>query len=189
MRPKDEHKEERIKQACIALIYDCGIEGISAGKISEKAKVSSATIYIYFESMVNMYRTINEEILIEYFTSISERLNDKKSIKENFYNLWDGAYDYCSQNPKKFIFTTRMINSCIVNPSGSDIEPYHLSISRFLDQGIEDNTLKPLSVISFILVAFSPLYGLLKAHIERNTNIETPVKALLKQAAWDAVKQ
>ena len=189
MRPKDEHKEERIKQACIDLVYDYGVEGISAGKISEKANVSSATIYIYFESMINMYRTINEEILSEYFTSITKTLNNKKSVKDNFYGLWDAAYAFCSQNPKKFIFTTRMTNSCIVDPSADDVKPFHVPIADLLNKGIQSKTLKPLSTVCFILVAFSPLYGLLKAHIESKSQIEEPVRALLKQAAWDAVKQ
>lgn len=190
MRNKDESKRLRIQQACIDMVFDIGIEGVSAGKIAKNAEVSPASIYVYYENMIDMLQSINNDIIVHYFTEISKSLNLKKSVKDNFYALWNAAYVYCTINYKEFIFTSRISNTCVVDLKKKiSIPEHHQSISGFLNQAIDEKKIKPLSVECFIYIAFTPFYGILKTNIENNViHLEDDILNLLRLAAWDAIR-
>ena len=63
MRTKDFDKQQRIKRAMVRLILEEGISGASISKIAREADVSSATIYVYYNS--------KEEMLAEVFRECS----------------------------------------------------------------------------------------------------------------------
>ena len=65
MRSKDEKKQQRIKEAMVRLILREGIDGISVSKIAREAGVSSATIYVYYDSKEDMLA----EVFREYSTA------------------------------------------------------------------------------------------------------------------------
>ncbi|MFW9846659.1 MAG: TetR/AcrR family transcriptional regulator, partial [Candidatus Thorarchaeota archaeon] len=48
MRTRDQAKYDAIVDASIKLVNKLGFDGISISKIAKKAKVSPATLYIYF---------------------------------------------------------------------------------------------------------------------------------------------
>ncbi|WP_437397929.1 hypothetical protein [Flagellimonas lutimaris] len=190
MRSKDENKRLRIKQACIDLAFDDGIEGISAIKLAKKAKVSAASIYVYYDNMSDMLQKINEEILVDYFNEISEVIDLDRSVKQNFLTLWNAAYNYCKNHYKEFIFTTRISNTCVVDLKRKNaIPPHHKRLFEYLDKAINEHKVKPLSVECFIYIAFTPFYGILKTNIENDVvNIDDDIHNLLITAAWDAVR-
>ncbi len=190
MRIKDDKKISRVKQACVDLTFELGVEGVSAGKVSKISNVSASSIYVYFENMRDMFQAINDEIIEEYFTTISISLKEDMIIKDRFLALWNAAYTYCSNNYKRFIFTTRMMNSCIVDYNNTkEIKPYHEVINEFLILGSNEKIIKKLDVASFIYIAFSPLYAMLKSNIETgHFKLDNESRQLLQLAAWDAIK-
>ncbi len=190
MRIKDDKKISRVKQACVDLTFELGVEGVSAGKVSKISNVSASSIYVYFENMRDMFQAINDEIIEEYFTTISISLKEDMIIKDRFLALWNAAYTYCSNNYKRFIFTTRMMNSCIVDYNNTkEIKPYHEVINEFLILGSNEKIIKKLDVASFIYIAFSPLYAMLKSNIETgHFKLDNQSRQLLQLAAWDAIK-
>ncbi len=190
MRIKDDKKISRVKQACVDLTFELGVEGVSAGKVSKISNVSASSIYVYFENMRDMFQAINDEIIEEYFTTISISLKEDMIIKDRFLALWNAAYTYCSNNYKRFIFTTRMMNSCIVDYNNTkEIKPYHEVINEFLILGSNEKIIKKLDVASFIYIAFSPLYAMLKSNIETgHFKLDNKSRQLLQLAAWDAIK-
>ncbi len=190
MRIKDDKKISRIKQACVDLTFELGVEGVSAGKVSKISNVSASSIYVYFENMRDMFQAINDEIIEDYFTTISISLKEDMITKDRFLALWNAAYTYCSNNYKRFIFTTRMMNSCIVDYNNTkEIKPYHEVINEFLILGSNEKIIKKLDVASFIYIAFSPLYAMLKSNIEiGHFKLDNESRQLLQLAAWDAIK-
>ncbi|MDN5214771.1 TetR/AcrR family transcriptional regulator [Fulvivirgaceae bacterium BMA12] len=190
MRIKDEQKIAKVKQACVDLTFELGVEGISAGKLAKRSNVSASNIYIYFKNMHDMLQVINKEITWNYFNSISKVLATEKTVEENFFALWDAAYQYCTRHPKEFMFTTRMVHSCIVDHTDeSHLEPCQETLPKFLEKGIQKKQIKKVSVRSFIHIAFTPFYGMLKASIENGVmSLDEETKALLRTAAWDAIR-
>ncbi len=190
MRIKDDKKISRVKQACVDLTFELGVEGVSAGKVSKISNVSASSIYVYFENMRDMFQAINDEIIEDYFTTISISLKEDMITKDRFLALWNAAYTYCSTNYKRFIFTTRMMNSCIVDFNNTkEIKPYHEAINEFLILGSNEKIIKKLDVASFIYIAFSPLYAMLKSNIETgHFKLDNKSRQLLQLAAWDAIK-
>jgi len=189
MRNKDEAKQLKIKRACIELIYELGIEGISAGKLAKRSSVSASSIYVYYANMNEMFRVINEEITIDYFNNISKALDKAKSAEANFFALWEAAYQYCVSYPKEFIFTTRMEHSCSIDHKTAKDNQGHEKISRFIQTSVQDNKIKDMSVECFVCIAFMPFYGMLKSSIESGAKALDPkTQGLLRASAWQAIK-
>ena len=62
MRTRDQAKYDSIVEATITLTNKLGIDGISISKIAKKAKVSPATIYIYFENKEDLFTKLYVDI-------------------------------------------------------------------------------------------------------------------------------
>ena len=62
MRTRDQAKYDAIVKSSIQLINTIGFDGISISKIAKKAKVSPATIYIYFENKEDLFTKLYIDI-------------------------------------------------------------------------------------------------------------------------------
>ncbi|WP_350284771.1 TetR/AcrR family transcriptional regulator [uncultured Croceitalea sp.] len=191
MRAVDIQKVQRVKKACIDIVYEIGLEGISAGKLAKRAKVSSSSIYIYFENMNDMFQVINDEITSEFFVFISQNLNEDESIKANFENIWQSAYEYCSKFPKKFIFTRRMTHSCIVQQEKSkDLKPYYQKLNNFIESAVANGAIREMAMVDFVYIALTPLYGIMKSNIENGIlDLQPNDIELYRAASWKAIEK
>lgn len=191
MRLKDEEKLRRIKQACIDLTFEVGVEGISASKLAKIAKVSSSSIYTYFENMRDMLQTVNQEAVTTFFQEIVKPLSPNLSIQENYFLLWEAVYTYCVSNYKEFMLMMRMASSCVIDTTSAlEVKPYHQDIQQFLDKAIAENVIKEIKADCFIYIAFYPMYGILKANIEAGVlSLNNELKILLQTTSWDAIRK
>lgn len=191
MRIKDEEKIKRVRQACIDLMFELGVEGISAGKLAKKANVSASSIYVYYKNMQDMLVVINTELITEFFNYIIRPVDNKNTVKENFDLIWDASYKYCTKYYKEFIFMMRLGSSCVVDYSeNTKIKDFHVDLNEFLLKAISEKQIKNIDVVSFIYIAFYPLYGVVKANIEVGINsLSDDILNVLRTAAWDAVKK
>lgn len=190
MRLRDEKKLSRVKQACIDLTFEVGVEGISASKLAKKANISASSIYIYFDNMTDMLQSINDEASDNFFQELAKGLSVKGSSREKHLSLWDTAYTYCSNNYKEFMLLMRMSNSCVVNPDlAKNIQKHIQPFQDFIDTSLANNELKEMDVITYMYIALQPMYSMLKANIESGKMyLSEKTQELLKNASWDAVK-
>ena len=89
MRTRDQAKYDSIVDASIKLINELGFDGISISKIAKKAKVSPATIYIYFENKEDLFTKI-------YIDIRKEMIDEFKDMKDPHKILFrsDGTRTY-----------------------------------------------------------------------------------------------
>ena len=62
MRSLDLEKRKAVCQSAVRLINQLGFDGVSIAKIAKDAKVSPATIYIYFENKEDMLKQLYLEL-------------------------------------------------------------------------------------------------------------------------------
>lgn len=190
MRLKDEQKLLRVKQACIDLTFEVGVEGISASKLAKKANVSSSSIYIYYENMTDMLQSINDEASDNFFQELATGFANGVTSQEKHLSLWKTAYTYCSKNYKEFMLLMRMSNSCVVNPDlAKNIKKHSQPFQEFIDTAIAGKEIKEMDVITYMYITLQPMYSMLKANIESGTrSLSNKTQELLKNASWDAIK-
>ena len=83
MRTRNQAKYGAIIDATIKLTNELGFDGISISKISKKAKVSPATIYIYFEN--------KEDLFTKLYIDIRNKMSEGalQELGEQEEEVWD----------------------------------------------------------------------------------------------------
>jgi AcrR family transcriptional regulator len=104
MRRKDDEKEQRIKDAVIALTLTEGFDGTSISKIARRAAVSPATVYVYFDSKETMlreiYREYSEDVYGYLLHGVSETMDGAALIEA----LMRAYYGYMNEHQEVFSF-------------------------------------------------------------------------------------
>ena len=102
MRHKDDSKRVAISNAAIELITTIGFAETSMSKIAKAAKVSPATIYVYFENkediLISLFENQMKVVLDNMKSEISKEKESVKKIKRfqlmNIANLIDTVSSY-----------------------------------------------------------------------------------------------
>ena len=82
MRTRDQAKYNAIVDASIRLVNEVGFDGISISKIATQAKVSPATIYIYFENKEDLFRKLYIDIRNQMGEGAIQNLRDDMTVEE-----------------------------------------------------------------------------------------------------------
>ena len=115
MRTRDQAKYDSIVEATITLTNKLGIDGISISKIAKKAKVSPATIYIYFENKEDLFTKLYVDIRRKMSQGALEGLEKGMTIEEH-----EEVVDQICCNKESHIGG---IHEREVVPDGFSIEP------------------------------------------------------------------
>ncbi|MBQ1403349.1 MAG: TetR family transcriptional regulator [Oscillospiraceae bacterium] len=88
----------------VRLILEEGISGASISKIAREADVSSATIYVYYNSKEEMLAEVFRECSHDTYLFLKRRLSESMSAAELIEAIVRGYYDYSVENEEIFSF-------------------------------------------------------------------------------------
>ena len=188
MRHKDDSKREAISNAAIKLITTIGFADTSMSKIAKAAKVSPATIYVYFENKEDLLNKIylmvkkgtSEAMLVGY--------NDGLSVVEGFKLIWDNACRYMLANPIWFAFSEQFSNSPLVNRvSKEEGAGYYQAISSLFERGKREGIFKDIPLSLFHAFFYAPLMMLGKQHHNGDLILDKELQQKAFATTWDAL--
>ena len=189
MRVRDEFKQDALFKATIELVNEIGFAASSVAKIAGEAKVSPATVYIYYKNkedlLVSTYLSIKEKL----GTAILKDFDETAPIHDIFHKVWLNMFHYISENTGYFQFAEQFSNSPYMDQvDKKDLGKSYEPIRRVLQKGVEQKIIKDITLDILTAFMFSPLYSLankrLCANFEKNEiNVEK-----LFTLAWDAIK-
>ena len=104
MRSKDEKKQQRIKEAMVRLILREGIDGISVSKIAREAGVSSATIYVYYDSKEDMLAEVFREYSTAPYRYLMNRMTADMDGRTLIETIVRGCYSFSREHEEIFSF-------------------------------------------------------------------------------------
>lgn len=189
MRHKDESKQEAIIKATVKLVNEIGFVASSVAKIAKEAKVSPATIYIYYENKEDLLVSTYIRIKQELSRAILEGYDLSLPIRDILKTAWFNAFDFTSKFPDYFQFAEQFSNSpygALVNKE--EVEKYFEPLIDILQMGIRRKIIKDVSMEVLLVFMFYPVMMLSNPRLcERfeltRENIETAFTL-----AWDAIK-
>ena len=157
MRTRDLDKQQRIKEAMIALILQEGMNGASVAKIAKRAGVSPATIYVYYKNKEDMLEEVFNECTRESYSYISQRVYPQMSGKDLIDTLIRGIYIFASQRKEVFSF----VEQCSACPAFAESVHSHMEccidvfdlIHEYQRKGI----IRSFSDINIAGILFSPV--------------------------------
>lgn len=189
MRPRDQSKYDAIMKTSVQLINTLGFDGISISKIAKKAKVSPATIYIYFKNKDDLFSKLYVDIRKKMSQSELQGLNDEMTIEQKFKSIWYNSFTYNLNHPEYLIFREQFEQTAMMkNIKENEFESYRYT-RNLLQSGIDKNTIKNRPLPILIAFAFIPIITLLKFHLN---DIIKMNEDNIKQAygiAWNAISK
>lgn len=168
MRKRDEKKKELICSKAIEIIVREGFDGLSMHKLAKAANVSPATIYIYFKD--------REDLIIQLCIKEFDKMGDvtlknfdpSMHFNEGLKVQWMNRIKYCLENTLSMHFLEQAKFSPYI---GLALDKANVRFRQVMKQFVQNATEKgeivslPLEV--YWSLAFSPLYTLVKFHMEK----------------------
>lgn len=188
MRLRDNQKLLALKKATVDVVNQVGFESSSIQKITKRAGISPATVYIYFAN--------KEDLLISTFLEIKDTLaqtllQDFKpdiDIKTNLHTFWKNLFHYVETNKGDYQFIEQFNNTAYIKTVDPDVlespyRPFYGAIA----QGIKDGTLVNLPLPMIFSYLLAPPVFLAKSRLSADHTMTEQDLDVAFSLAWKAV--
>ena len=165
MRTRDDNKIEAIFNEALDMIVEEGFDGFSMQKLARAARVSPATIYIYFKDREDLLLQLYTRECKKYFDYILEDFDPEMNFATGMAQQWRKRAEYAILYGGKTHFM-----ECF------KFTPLHQAAMKARDKGFSDKmrsfVLKAIANKELVWmpfdvywsVAFAPLYNLVQMH-------------------------
>jgi AcrR family transcriptional regulator len=177
MRPRDEHKEQAIRQKSIEIMVTEGIDGLSMQKLAREAGVSPATIYIYFKDRQDLILQVSRHTINDMLLASLEGFDPGMHFDEGLRIQWKNRAKYYLSHPLESQFLELIKYSNLYEQILSlQSTVFHDAMKQFVQNALKRRQLVPLPFEVCWSVAFAPLYQLLKFHSHKKSYLSKTFK-------------
>jgi TetR/AcrR family transcriptional regulator, multidrug resistance operon repressor len=167
MRPRDEIKEQAIRERAVEIIVKEGFDRLSMQKLAKEAGVSPATIYIYFKDREDLIIQIVNEESRKMSQAILKDFDPNMAFEEGLRVQWQNRANYFLENPMKMQFLEQIRNSPALEQNYKMDTAFLNAMHEFTHNAIERKELIKLPIEVFWSIAYAPLYQLIKFHLSK----------------------
>ncbi|QFZ55854.1 TetR/AcrR family transcriptional regulator [Oceanihabitans sp. IOP_32] len=182
-------KRNALIKATIELVNNNGFHATPMSKIAKMAKVSPATIYLYFENKQDLVNQTYIEVKAKYTNYAFATYNETLSVKEGFETIWKRIADFKLKDCENALFLAQCDNTPIIDETCRQEGIKHLKpLLDLWDRGKEEGIIKPISNYILYAYAINPLSFLM---ISQNRKVFTLNKKHIEEAyqsAWNSIK-
>lgn len=184
MRYRDEHKEQLVKDKAIEMIVKEGLDGFSMQKLAKQAKVSPATLYIYYKDKEDLLIQLGYEEATRLTTTILRDFDPNMRFEEGMRIQWRNRADYWLEDPTRASFLEQLRHSPLRARVFEALDQeFVIAMSKFLQNAIANKEILPMPHEVFWSVAYAPLYNLIRFHNEGISLAGKPFK-LSEESMW-----
>ena len=164
MRLRDEAKEAAIREKAIEMIVKEGFDGLSMQKLAKAAKVSPATIYLYFKNREDLLNQLYMDIDRVFAEETLKDFDPDMHLKEGLWLQWKNRFAYHVKYPQHIHFMEQFRNSPLINHKDIKDNIFKQAMGAFFRNAVKRNEMAELPVEVFWSIAYGPLYTLIKFH-------------------------
>ncbi len=194
MRARDVDKEKLVIEMAIDQIVQEGFQGFSMNKLAKACSISVGTLYIYYKDKDDLIQKIGAIIALKFFTSTVKNFSPEMSFEEGLWKQWENRANFTMKYPKEVAFfeiVKHSPHSEIILDSIQEFADFRRIMKTFIENGLRNNELIPMTFEAFWSVAYGPLYTLLNLHTEGKSMGGKPftlTKEIMKEAFQATVK-
>lgn len=194
MRIRDVDKEKLVIATAIDQIVQDGFQGFSMNKLAKACSISVGTLYIYYKDKDDLIQKIGATTALEYFTNTVKNFSPKMSFEEGLWKQWENRAAFTMKYPKEVAFfeiIKHSPHSEIILDSIKEFADFRKTMTEFMQNGLRNNELVPMTFEAFWAVAYGPLYTLLNLHTEGKSMGGKPftlTKEIMKEAFSRTIK-
>lgn len=182
-------KRNALVQATIGLVNNSGFHATPMSKIAKMAKVSPATIYLYFDNKQDLLNQTYIEVKGEYTKYAFDSFDAKMPVEAGFKLIWHRIADFKLHECENAMFLAQCDNTPIIDEESRQEGIKHLQpLLDLWERGKNEGIIKPISDYLLYAYAINPLSFLMMAQkrgafILDKTHIEHAY-----EAAWSSIK-
>ena len=167
MRTQDEQKKSLVKQKALELLVKHGFEGFSMQKLAKEAKISPATLYIYYADKEDLIKTLGIELSNRFAESTLDGFHGKMSLREGLKKQWENRSRYLLNHPVE-ANAWEVIRHSPVGLEVASIVTKNIGpkMAEFAHNAIKNKELKEMPLEVYWSITYGPLYTLLKFHLD-----------------------
>ena len=174
MRVRDENKEATIREKAMEMIVAEGFDGFSMQKLARAAKVSPATIYIYFknkEDLLNsLYNTVNQT-----FAQVAlENFDPEASLGDGLWLQWKNRMKFIKEYPSYYKFYEQFRNSPLINHKDIQKTEFRDNMRLFAMGAVKRGEMARMEPETFWSIAYGAFYTLLHFHLQGKSMMNDP---------------
>lgn len=169
MRPKDEHKEAAIRQKAIEMIVKKGFDGLSMQKLAKAAKVSPATIYIYFKDREDLLNKLFMETNLKFTEAVLKGFDPKMDFADGLWLQWKNRYTLILEEPYRFQFMEQFKHSPLVHHKEIQTDLFRETMKKFIGNALAKKQMREMPIEIYWALAYGPFYALIKFHLNQKT--------------------
>ncbi len=139
-----EDKKKKILKAALKLFNENGIDNTSTSLISKEAGVATGTLYLYFETKVNLIVELGTSIQEESLESFRDLIGSKVNY-DSLKKFWLERVEWGVNNPDKHKFMLQFKSSPYKNQNTKlKIPDHEIKLINLIEDGINNKLLKDL---------------------------------------------
>jgi TetR/AcrR family transcriptional regulator, multidrug resistance operon repressor len=194
MRIRDIDKENLVIENAIDQIVRDGFQGFSMNKLAKACSISVATLYIYYKDKDDLIQKIGGKIALKFLGGTIKDFSPDMSFEEGLWKQWENRAEFTMKYPKEVAFFEIIKHSPhaeAILDSIQEFSDFRAIMKQFIDNGLANNELIPMSFEAFWSIAYGPLYTLLNFHTEGKSLGGKPfvlTNEIMKEAFEAAVK-
>lgn len=184
MRPRNQDKENAVKQNTIEMLVAKGFEGFSANQLAKACGISMATLYIYYKDRDDLIVKIATEEVNKMRRAVIEGFDPEASFEDGLKIQWENRYRYLMENPILTLFFELMRSSSYQDQIYKGFrDDFDDAIRKFMKNVIARGEIKEMAIEVYWSVAFAPLQALIRAHYEGQRSGGNPF-ILTEEIVW-----
>jgi len=194
MRIRDIDKENLVIEIAIDQIVRDGFQGFSMNKLAKACSISVATLYIYYKDKDDLIQKIGAKVALKFLGGTIKDFSPDMSFEAGLWKQWENRAAFTMKYPKEVAFFEIIKHSPhaeAILDSIQEFSDFRAIMKQFIDNGLKNKELIPMSFEAFWSIAYGPLYTLLNFHTEGKSLGGKPfvlTKEIMKEAFQAAVK-
>ena len=165
MRTRDPKKELALRSKALAMVVKEGFDGFSMQKLAKAARVSPATIYIYWKDRDDLLLQLYVEVFAKMSEMTLKDFHPGMSFHEGLKHQWNNRARWFLDHPIEAAFMEQVRFSPLHDRAQAALGlSYAEAMKAFVRGAIARKELIKVPVEVYWSIAFAPLYQLIKFH-------------------------
>ena len=182
-------KRNALIQATIGLVNNNGFHATSMSKIAKMAKVSPATIYLYFENKQDLVNQTYIEVKAAYTTYAFATYTPNMDVETGFEIIWKRIADFKFKDCENAMFLAQCDNTPMIDEPSRQEGIKHLEpLLNLWDRGKKEGIIKPISDYLLYAYAINPLSFLMMSEKRGAFKMDKKHIEEAYQSAWNSIR-
>ncbi len=167
MRPRDEAKENLVREKAMEMLVKEGFDGFSMQKLAKAAGVSPATLYIYYKDKDDLIIKLGIEEGKRFTDAVLHNFDPKMSFAEGLRKQWENRARFNLENSMASCFFEQIKHTPYRDRIMSAItSDFAKVMGEFMHNAIANKEITPMPLEVAWSIMYAPLYNLVRFHQE-----------------------